>query len=364
MRLTRLSTRKSPALLCGAVLLGGMSLLAAHQPADQQAPAFRAGTTLVEVSAIVTRDGRPVTDIRADEVRVLDEGVEQPLIAFEYVDLTTVDGPAQRRDFVLVIDNWHIDPRRTKSMQLVPAQLVEALGAHDRLAIVTTGPQEFVQQLSTDREASRHLLRRIRGQNGPAFGSMLATKARIALEVVRQVVEVLGTDSAERRAIVIVSEGHPGVGEASHAAEPPELQQVREEYRRVLAAAARANVAIYGIDPRGLTAGFPRIGTGGNRDAVAVASGAAQASADAMIGRYYGSLGLLALNTGGGLTVDTNDLGKRIPEMLRDSRQYYRVAYVQPDPTPGKPHPSTRRIEVKMERSDVVVRARQRYAPG
>src|SRR5690606_38875967 len=36
-------------------------------------PVFRSGTTLVEVSAIVTRDGVPVADLRRSEVRVLDE---------------------------------------------------------------------------------------------------------------------------------------------------------------------------------------------------------------------------------------------------------------------------------------------------
>jgi hypothetical protein len=49
--------------------------------------------------------------------------------------------------------------------------LVEGLGRHDRLAIVNTGPHELVQPLSTDREASRALLRRFRGQtNGMAAG--------------------------------------------------------------------------------------------------------------------------------------------------------------------------------------------------
>ncbi len=56
-------------------------------------PVFRAGTTLVEVSAVVTRDGRPVTDVRADEVTVLDNGEPQALVAFEYVDLGQGDGP-------------------------------------------------------------------------------------------------------------------------------------------------------------------------------------------------------------------------------------------------------------------------------
>jgi VWFA-related protein len=345
----------------GICLASGPVLGAQAPPADTDQPTFRAGTTLVEVSAIVTRDGVPVTDLRHDEVRVLDNGVEQPLVAFEYVDLTTVEGPAQRRDFVLVIDDWHIDPRLTKPTQDVALRLVDALGAHDRLAIVSTGPHDLVQQLSTDRDESRRLIRRVRGQKGPAFGAMTAMKARIALQVLRTVVHVLASDATERRAVVVVSEGHPGFGEGP--IDDPDEQLVREEYYRVLRAAAMANVAVYGIDPRGLTAGFPTIGTAGNRDAAAVAGWAAQASANAMLGRYYGSLGLLAMNTGGTLTVDTNDLGKRIPGIMQDSRQYYRLAYVQPDAESGKSQPATRRITVKVDRPGVHVRARQLYAP-
>lgn len=332
---------------------------------DTAQPTFRAGTTLVEVSAIVTRDGVPVTDLQQDDVRVLDNGVEQPLVAFEYVDLTTLEGPAQRRDFVLVIDDWHIEPRLTKPTQDVALRFVDALGPHDRLAIVNTGPHEVVQQLSTDRETSRQMIRRLHGQSaqGPLFPGAQATRARVALEVIRNVADVLAADALERRAVVVVSEGHPGFGETPGVREPLEWQLIREEYRRVLRAAAFANVAVYGIDPRGLTAGAPIRAPGGDGIAAAVAAQAAQTGADVMLGRYYGSLGLLAMNTGGTLTVDTNDHGKRIPQIMRDSRQYYRLAYVQPDPEAGQPQPATRRITVKVERPGVEVRARQLYAP-
>lgn len=352
--------RRGAVVVLSTVLLG--AALVAQEP-----PTFRGGTTLVEVSAIVTRDGVPVTDLRADEVRVLDEGVPQPLAAFAYVDLTTAEGSAQQRDFVLVIDDLHIAPRHTQAARRVAAQLIEALAPNDRLAIVNTGPHERVHQLTTDREPSRALLRRVHGQQGRGAGlpGEAEARARIALTVLRNVADVLAKEGAAgRRAVVVVSEGHPGFGEGVHVSrESLEAQLVREEYRQVLEAAAFANVSVYGIDPRGLTADIPVIGTGGNRDAAVVAGQAAQVSAGAMLGRYFGTLGLLSTSTGGLLTVDTNDLGRNIPQMLRDSRQYYRLAYVQPDPPPGKTHPATRRITVEVDRKGVDVRARQVYAP-
>lgn len=340
------------------VLLGGVLVA-------QEQPTFRAGTTLVEVSAIVTRDGVPVTDLRREDVRVLDNGVERPVVAFEYVDLTTVEGPAQRRDFVLVIDDWHIEPRLTKPTQDVALRFVDALGPDDRLAIVNTGPQDLVQQLSTDREESRRLIRRFRGQAGFAMAWEVHTRARTALQVLRGVAETLGTDAVERRAVVVISQGHALFAEnRSNLSYDADL--VRADYHDVLREASLANVAIYGIDPRGLVAGGPTNVSrmvGGGRMAVETASRAGADVADSMAARYYGSLGLLAMNTGGTLTVDTNDLGKRIPGIMQDSRQYYRLAYAQPELDEGKSQSEPRRIEVKVDRPRVEVRARQRYVP-
>ncbi len=76
-----------------------------------------------------------------------------------------------------------------------------------------------------------------------------------------------------------------------------------------------------------------------------------------------GSLAVLALNTGGVQTRWTNDLTANLTGMVQDSRRYYRLAYVQPVPGPGKKQPATRAIKVTVTRADVDVRARQRYAP-
>jgi VWFA-related protein len=161
--------------------------------------------------------------------------------------------------------------------------------------------------------------------------------ARTSLAVLRNVANVLAENATERRAVVVVSEGYAGFGEGLHdSREPLEAQLVRDEYRRVLEAAAFANVAVYGIDRSGLVAVARGMKASSDRIAAAEAGQAAQVSAGTMLGRYYGSLGLLALNTGGLLTVDTNDIGKHITQMMRDSRQYYRLATSSQTPIQGR----------------------------
>jgi VWFA-related protein len=341
------------------IVLAAMVLGAALVAQEQ--PTFRAGTTLVEVSAIVTRDGVPVLDLRQDEVRVLDNGVEQPLVAFEYVDLTTVEGPAQRRDFVLIVDDLHISPQLTTQVRDVAAALMRELGPHDRLGLVTTGPHQVVVDPTTDREAVQTGLERVRGQQpyGTTTSLELEMRARSAFDVIRSVAESLKGDAVERRTIVLVSEGHQllpdGVGRLND--DPAVLAM----YMDVVRHAALANVAIYAIDPRGLIA--PASGISGGGVASSVAAAMQGGAAGSMARRRFGSLGTIAMHTGGTLTVDTNDLTADIPRIVRDSRRYYRLAYVQPEPAEGKRQPRTRAIEVKVDRRGVEVRARQRYAP-
>src|SRR5690606_31151781 len=112
---------------------------------------------------------------------------------------------------------------------------------------------------------------------------------------------------------------------------PGGYHDVWQAYEEVVAAASAANVAVYAINPAGLEARFPTIGTEGNRDAASVASTTIQSAAAAMVGRYYGTLGRLSASTGGTLTADSNDLMHGLSTMLRDSRQHYRLAYRQPD---------------------------------
>lgn len=350
-------------------------LTTASLSAAQDSPKFRSSVTLVEVSAIVTRDGVPVTDLTAEEVTVFDEDYAQPLVAFEFVDLMTKEGLAQRRDFVLVIDDRHISPRLTKPTREVALAFIRALSPHDRLAIVNTGSRELVQQLSTERAVSEALVSRVSGERiGLQRAMLFESDALVTLEVLRRVAAVLEREgTSERRAVVLVSEGPRVFPQGPGDHDNPAL---RAAYRALLGETAAANVAIYAIDPRGLEAGGGiRWLTGplatdarsqsssGAGAHVALVPSAAENGAASMASRRSGTLGQLSRFTGGVLTVDSNELAKNIPRVIQDSRQYYRLVYAQPEPDGGKPHPATRRIHVKVSRPGVEVRARHQYVP-
>ena len=94
----------------------------------------------------------------------------------------------------------------------------------------------------------------------------------------------------------------------------------------------------------------------------AAAQAAGETVAEGMSTRRHGSVGQLADSTGGIMTLDRNDLEANLPRLLQDSRRYYRLAYVQPDVASGE-REKERRIEVKVLREHVEVRARKVYLP-
>jgi VWFA-related protein len=346
------------ALVASLVIASALPLVGDAQSPSPQ-PTFRTGTTLVEVSAIVTAGGRPVTDLRADEVTVLDNGEPQAVAIFERVDLGGGELTSQRRDFVLVLDDLHIAPANTSLAIGAALAFVDALGPHDRLGLMNTGLGDLRLDPTTEREPARALVRKLRGQRRDVVSLEAEMRARTALGVLQDIAAALRSDAAERRAVLLISEGHPGFIQDSSSMLSPGAQAAFDAYRGVLREAALSNVAIYTVDPRGLTA--PGGAQLSSRETALAVGQQPQQIRDSDV---FGSLAILARNTGGLQTLWTNDLTSVFPRILEDSRQYYRIAYAQPEPAKGRKQPAQRSIKVKVSRPGVEVRARERYAPA
>lgn len=235
--------------------------------------------------------------------------------------------------------------------------MLDALGAYDRLAIVNTSPHALVMQFSTDREQARALVKKVRGQQGAPIPQVWEFNTRRLLQVLRSVAGQLEGESPERRAVLVLSEGRLPIEPESQTRD----HGMVEDYRDVVRQAALSNIVIYGVDPRGLLAPQPALGSS-TRDSVAVAGTTAEAYAASSAARRYGAVGLLALSTGGQMIIDNNAPDAGLPRLLQDSRQYYGLAYTQPDLAPGEARRS-RRIEVKVLRDGAKVRARSAYVP-
>ncbi|HLA78572.1 MAG TPA: VWA domain-containing protein [Vicinamibacteria bacterium] len=167
-----------------------------------------------------------------------------------------------------------------------------------------------------------------------------SSKNRITLGIVERVLQSLATTRG-RKSMILVSEGFIF---------DPNL----DEFKQVVQASRRANVAIYFLNTKGLDGAsnfqgaefgpaLPEQDIGSTfGDALEAAAGAESIASDS-----------------GGFTVaNTNDLGKGIQKIADDSRAYYLIGYA---PQNVKADGRFRKIALRVNRKGLSVRARKGY---
>jgi VWFA-related protein len=167
------------------------------------------------------------------------------------------------------------------------------------------------------------------------------TKNRITLETLERVLNALGTTKG-RKSIILVSEGF---------IYDPNL----DEFKRVLQASRRSNVAVYFLDARGLE-GMPLAMTAQFGPALPE-----QDIGSAFMETIEASEGAesVAADSGGFTVRNTNDLGRGIQRIADELRAYYLLGY---NPTNTARDGKFRKISVKLiGRKGLQVRARRGY---
>ncbi|HMF95273.1 MAG TPA: VWA domain-containing protein [Vicinamibacterales bacterium] len=333
----------------------------AQQPAPaQQPPVFRGGTTLVQVDAIVTDDsGTPVVDLAAADFDVLDDGRAVPIERVRFLGAAAYEGDstlapirthedeereASRDDvrvYAIVLDDYHVqrmgelrvvDPLIAFVQQLPPTDLVAVYYPLDSMTDVA---------FSRNREPVLKAIRAFKGRRGDYQPTRPVEEEhvrhprdieRIRREITMSALEGLATHlggiKQGRKTVVFVSEG---------------FTEPTDELRDVYQAASRANVAIYPVDPQGMTTGPRRATTTAQMMNFAVGD--------------RDMLAALASETGGRPIVERNDIRGELQRIVRDATAYYLIAYESPHPDDGKFH----RVTVRVKRPKTTVFARTGY---
>lgn len=329
-----------------------VSLLASVAVPAMQVAATPDDLRHVTLRLVASRDGEPVADLQPDDIEVLDNGVPQPVAAFEYVDTVTGDAPEPPGDFILVLDDLGTMRSGTGAAIAVGLGLIDALGPADRLAIVNTGPFPLIHQLSTDRASARTTIRQFIGQQSPMSTSARSEACRrsvVSLGVIEKALDMAARRPGSRRAMLVVGDGQRAYwGEARHE----KCSAARRVFDRIIAASSEAGVPVYAADVPGQQEATPH-------DAGAQPRAAARSRRPS--GTPRGSVGLLAAATGGALQGPSRH-AESVHQMVGDSRQYYRVTYRQPDVSSGNRR-EFRQVLVRVRREGVVVRARELYVP-
>jgi VWFA-related protein len=412
------------ALLCAVTVVGPGLIAGQEKPQEptSETPTFPAGVEQVIVDLVVTdKQGNPIGDVKKEELSVSEDGTAQQIVSFEAIQVpaapsetpppkpvvSTNTTPAVRtgRSFVVVWDDIHLTPfQARRAKEAVASFLKTGVREGDRVSLIATGGgawwstrmeagrDELIAMLKrldgryipdtspermTDWEAMKiHVYRdqqvadrvnrryntygvnpggrsqdsgsqnrfadvdpQVAGRAAEVYYQAV-TKNRLTLETLERILDSL-KGAKGRKSMILVSEGF---------IYDPNL----DEFKRVVQASRRSNVAVYFLDTRGLQ-GMPVYMTAefgpalDNQDigaAFAENLEAAEGSEE------------IASDSGGFTVRNSNDLAKGIQRIANEASRYYLVGYI---PTNTARDGKFRKIQVKVERKGVQVRARKGY---
>jgi VWFA-related protein len=391
-------------LAAGGPVHGQAAQPAAPQPpAPQQPPiTFRAEVNYVEVDArVLDAQGKFIPDLKAGDFQVLEDGKPQKVTAFSLVnipverperplfaskpiesDVRTNLQAADGRIYLLVLDDLHTNALRSQRTRNAARQFIERyIGSNDLAAVVFTGGRTDAAQDFTS--SQRLLLQSVDKFLGRKLRSSTMNKvddyfrragtsdtgnpvdlddkergyqARNALETVRNLAQYLGDIRGRRKALVMFSEGIDY--DITNVFENTEATMVMDATRELIAAATRANVAVYGVDPRGIaSAGDDLIEVQSFPDDTTVGLGSSAMFNEVRLAQD--SLRVLSEETGGFAVVNRNDFATAFQRIVDDNSAYYVMGYYS---TNDRRDGRFRKIEVKLNnKSGLVVRARKGY---
>ena len=326
-------------------------------------------------------------------------------------DVRTNRDVSSGRVYIIVLDDLNVAPLRTGIVRRHARDFIEQhVGPRDLVAVVTTtGRKDAAQEFTNDPALLLRAVDSFVGQrlqsaemqriddyyqslalsgldtpanpdsNQQAVPNLLTRmqsfdpsnlergqRAVGVLNTIRSLTEFLESVRGRRKALLWFSEGidYP-MAEVFSSQSGTEIAQAT---RDAATAAARANVNIFALDPRGLIgmttdfvdnmrAGAPDYaGTDPTKPVGTPFSGT-----QALMGEMrltQDSLRLLAEGTGGFAAVDTNSFTEAFERIVAANSRYYLLGYAPPaHPRDGRFH----RIEVRVKRPGLTVTARRGY---
>lgn len=393
-------------------LLTVVSLAAQQSPAPSrpdpgQAPmTFKVEVNYIEIDAtVMDSQGHPVTDLSRDDFQLIEDGKPQTVTVFSHVALPVerADPPLSRgaaidpdvrsnkrefdgRVFVLMLDDLHTSFSRSGRLRAAATAFIQRhMGANDVASVIyTSSANDRAQEFTGSRSLLLSAVNKFMGQKLPSgavglaeqdaleaqsgqpptgrdpYAMERAYKDRQLFARLRGVADYLAGVHGRRKSIVLFSEGIDtdiSQGKINSNARTDSTQRtiaadILNELQTTVGAAGRANVSIYAVDPRGLVAleSFEAALGAQNLDTMTNIFEETRWSQD--------SLRVLAAQTGGIAAVDRNDFTETFGRIIRDNSNYYVLGYYS---TNGKRDGKFRKVDVKVRRPNVTVRARTGY---
>ncbi len=357
-------------------------LVAAAALAQTPDHVIRIDVNLVQIDAIVTDGkGKPVTDLKAEDFEILQDGKRQVISNFSYVSAAPagrtapaaiVGAPPEklkpedvRRTIALVVDDLGLSFEATAYVRQALKKFIdEQMRPGDLVAIIRTGAGiGALQQFTADKRILYAAIDRVRynafGRVGVSrFSPVGGLGAEADLE--RASIFTAGTLGAVRYVVDGLRE-LPGRKAVLLFSEDLKLfrgdtERVTFAVRQLVDAANRASAVIYTIDPGGLRVHGPTAVDSG--DVAGVAAARSQEEFDAREG-----LVVLAHDTGGRFLANTNDVDGAVREIVQETEGYYLLGYHPSGETfdQNAGRPKFHRLGIRVKRPGLRVRSRSGF---
>ena len=407
--------------LIAALLIGAGSVVSALSQSPTPTPVeddvVKISTNLIQVDVSVTdKDGRPIGDLRPDEIEIYENGQKQKITNFSFISSggRVVSAPARsaaadksaitlppsaigtssvRRTIALVVDDvslsWEsIHFTRQALKKFVDEQMQEG----DLVAILrTAGGVGVLQQFTTDKRILYAAIEKVKyfpmgnggisalepisSSTGEQLGGGLdpsqkaeAERFFVAADSTRTGQVSTGTLGSLQH-IVSGMQGLPGRKSAIIFSDGFMLFEVdrdgtrrpgnvMQQTRRVIDAANRAAVVFYAVDPRGLQDGMLTAVDDTRRMTPTQIREKVETRRKVMWESQSG-LTMLSQETGGFAVLNNNDISGGVRKAL-DIQSYYLIAYV-PDSDTFDVSSKFNTIEVKVLRDGATARYRSGF---
>jgi VWFA-related protein len=380
-----------------------------QQTTDEKDDVVKITTNLVQVDAVVTKNGKPVPNLTAEDFEIYEDGRRQAITSFAYISNVpnTASSPAPGRDKTDAVVPFSSlkrdDPRRTialvvddiglsaESMSQVRRQLrkfvAEELQPNDLVAIIRTGgDMGALQQFTNDKRVLNRAVESLRwnicsrvGINVfPVAGSAESDPANICggrsydqtLKSLRFILDSMA-ELPGRKSMILLSDSMP----AETQEEPKSVRvdgTIEEDWshlpaglrdsinyssflNKIAERAIRSTVVIYSVDTQGLafTGVTAADNIRGTYQSVTAQTQGLMSARSLMLNARRAGGELLARQTGGFQVRNTNNFN--LDEILEDQGGYYLIGYRPTEDTFNK---QFHRIKAKVKRSGMSLRTR------
>ena len=381
----------------------------ANQGQDKDDDVVKITTNLVQIDAVVTKDGKPVGDLKAEDFEIFEDDRPQTITSFAYISnvprTTTTTAPvadaADRDPTVPPTPLKPDDPRRTlaivvddlglsaESMNDVRRQLrkfvTEDVQPNDLIAIIRTGADiGALQQFTNDKRLLLRAVDQLRWNIGSRVGiNVLPPAYRPAfpgpignnfggysyhgsLSALRFIIDAMA-EFPGRKSLMFLSDSLPVedqsfeyfLGSGVSGGGEFDAMRRREALRKIAEMAIRASVVIYSIDTQGLQTGGITAAdsfSGTNARDVGQRMNAITNARRQMIFDRRGGGDMISRQTGGFQIKNSNDY--KLDRVLEDLSGYYLLGY---RPTEETFNARFHKITAKVKRSGMTVRTRHGF---